>query len=482
MIRHLRFYTLVVLLFLLIFCLWTHSIDSAIYVGLVLAIAVLLTTLILSGDRLSVLGLFGTFLLTRNIFYLASNYKTLPFIDPWWSYGTAKSISVTGALPVFTPGQSFITTQLSWPSGWPLLPIDCSMLSNICGFDTFTSTLVLTQILSVVIFAGIYLLFSKLSGALGLDKRLPLLALLVYIFTPEPLFWFGMFKYEVLAIALMISFFIILFKYVNSTVTTVHDVILSIVFFLGIVLSHHFVSLIVAFYLIGLYIVYVILRIVQNVFVKQPVYNFAGRNVLLLGLAVVTMIFIWWTNYATTVLTAAGAIAGRLIELFRDIWSMSSAIQVSGWYPSVLTPTWTLNLLFVRDLLLYGSMVIGFVFLLKNFRKNSFYTFISASVLIFGALASINLITADVGFTRIIPYAMPFFAFSGGVFLIIALNAKFTEFSLTKRKIFKFVVCFCISLSCITIITGYFIGLSGSRSPHTLAIALLNGQVSVNMS
>ena len=207
-------------------------------------------------------------LFMNSVYYLATNYRMIPFWDGNWDFAVAKTFiqedeifvisgqeTSTSILPGYRPAG-----MLQKYSGWPLLHSLAFSLSRISGIDVFHVSLALPPLISITSFLFVYLIVEKARSSLGLDTMVTNFALLIYTTSAEALFWQIQFVRQNLGTMML---YVTIYTFYRSVTNVTHARkyrVLTIFFAMALVTTHHFTSFIMASFLF----VYFALQIIQE--------------------------------------------------------------------------------------------------------------------------------------------------------------------------------------------------------------------------
>jgi hypothetical protein len=375
--------------------------------------------------------------LVRSVFYV-STQNVIPFGDPYWDYAVVKIFAQANRIfvvsanvfPVEVAGQS----ELTWYSGWPLLHTLGLIFSRVTGSDPLYLNLVLPLLFGFVSLAFVYLIAEKLGRQLGLPKETIILALFIYVMTPEIIYWNMEFVRQGFALSLFTIFVYLLCVVTCSQSQTANRRYVALAFFLAlcIVVAHHFTS----FTLVMFLFLMLILTSARRLSARSKIdFPWSGKPSLL-ALAVVSLAFllVWWDSFGKVIWSTASFRLDRLMEVL-----ISSRFQFwapAGSYPAALRPGWIVALLRLRDLVLYTPAVVGLLLVWRKRTKAAAKYFIICSTV---ALAMIFFVD-DVFFAlepfRVVDLTMPLVAFLSAVLYmkirkVSELAWKLTVFSFT---------------------------------------------------
>ena len=367
-------------------------------------------------------------LFMNSVYYLATNYRIIPFWDGNWDSAVVRTFiqeeeifvisgpePPTTLLPGYRPARILPTY-----SGWPLLHSLASSLAQVSGIDAFYISLALPALISIVSFLFVYLIVERARNSLGLDTMVTNLALLIYATSAEAFFWQIQFVRQNLGTMIL---YIAIYTFFLSITKSSHSrkyVGLTIFFTMALVTTHHFTSFIMAFFLF----VYFALQTIQTRFGRikinrRALSEYRTPSIATLGIALLmsTFLFFWWNYYASTIWRQIDSTLTRFLEVLLGARQFQYLPNPS-YYPEVLKPFWATSLLMLRDALIYIPSVLGLLLIVFGKIKASQKTFVMLSSMAFGSIIIISNFTIRVETFRIFMLALPLVALLGATFLV----------------------------------------------------------------
>lgn len=365
-------------------------------------------------------------LFMNSVYYLATNYRIIPFWDGNWDFAVVKTFiqkeeifvisgqePSTSLLPGYGPARILATY-----SGWPLLHSLAFSLSQISGIDAFYIALALPPLISIISFLFVYLIVEKARRSLGLDTMVTNLALLIYATSAEALFYPIQFVQQNLGIMIL---YIAIYTFYLSTTNSTHSreyLGLTVFFTMALVTTHHFTSFIMASFLF----VYFALQIIQAHFsrikiIRRALSEYRTPAIATLGIALLmsTFLFFWWNYYSTSIWRQIDSTLTRFLTVLLGARPFVYMPNPS-YYPEVLTPLWVTSLLTLRDVLIYISSVFGLFLIMFRKTEARQKSFVMLSSLAFGLIIIIDNFTIRVEVFRVFMLALPLVALLGATF------------------------------------------------------------------
>lgn len=430
--------------------------PMAYYLVATLFVALIVAQMLTKGNRKSLVFQIALLVfLTNIVYYLATNYRIIPFWDANWDYAVAKTFIQEGNTFVIME-QEPPASILSSYSGWPLLHSLAFSFSQISGIDAFHISLGLPLLISITSFLFVYLIVEKVRRSLGLDTMVTNLALLIYATSAEALYWQIQFVRQNLGILML---FATIYAFHRSSINLTDSrkyKALAIFFAMTLVVTHHYTSFIMAsffflfsaFQIISAHARVRRTRIRSKLFLTRPAPAMAT-----LGLALLMFVFLfsWWDYFGTIIWPFVKAQITRLPRVFLGIQEFEY-MPMPAYYPKTLTPTWATSLLMLRDILTYIPAFFGFFLLLFKKTKTRHEFFVIFSTLTFGLLFVIDNFALRVETFRLFMMASPFVALLSATF--------FTRFEKKLKGIGRFLF---VTTVLIVFILASFIGLWGHR-------------------
>lgn len=394
-------------------------------VATLLAALIIAQVLTKSNSKSLVFQIALLVLFMNSVYYLATNYRIIPFWDGNWDFAVAKTFiqedeifvisgqeTPTSILPGYRPAGMLLKY-----SGWPLLHSLAFSLSQISGIDEFYVSLALPPLISITSFLFVYLIVEKARSSLGLDTMVTNFALLIYATSAEALFWQIQFVRQNLGTMML---YVTIYTFYLSVTNVTHSRkyrVLTIFFAMALVTTHHFTSFIMASFLF----VYFALQIIQEysrIRIGRKVFSaYRTPAVATLGIALLmsTFLFFWWNYFGTTIWRNIDATLTRFLEVLLSARKFEYTPN-PAYYPEILRPFWAASLLVLRDILIYIPSLFGLFLIMFRKTKTHNNSFIIFSSLTFGLLVIINNFTIRVEVFRIFMLALPLVALLGATF------------------------------------------------------------------
>lgn len=343
-----------------------------------------------SSTFLTVTGLFIFGFVIRIIYFVSTNFKVLPFGDPYSAYGllnyTLQShhISILQFQPFFIPLNSAAIY-----SQWPGFDLLSASLVEITGFTPFQVALILPSALYFVSFLLAYLILKGLITKTGLKVH-NWLTLCLTIVVSDPYFMLPLlFKYSTLATVLVLTALLLLLSFDGSRMFSL------IIVYAGLIITHSITSVfwlgLIALLVIGAFIAR------SNKLSKEShsyhfLPNFSDRAYNQLKkffLVILSLMIAWLVFSGTFVISFFKAI---LLILFQGSLFLAFQ-QVSLGNPlSSYAPVWVTQLLQIRNAFFLIALVLGTLVLLfkpKTFKDRTIATILLAITLLSAAFSFI---------------------------------------------------------------------------------------------
>ena len=399
-------------------------------------------------------------LFMNSVYYLATNYRIIPFWDANWDFAVAKTFiqedkiflisePPTSILPGYHPARILATY-----SGWPLLHSLALSLSQISGIDAFHVSLALPPLISIISFLFVYLIVEKARRSLGLDTMVTNLALLLYATSAEALFWQIQFVRQNLGtMILYVTIYTFYLSITNSTHSRKYRV-LTIFFAMALVTTHHFTSFIMASFLFLFFALQIIQEYFSRIRIGRKAFSaYRTPAITTLGMALLmsTFLFFWWNYFGTPIWRQVGYTLPRFLQVLLGARKFEY-MPNPAYYPGILKPFWATSLLVLRDTLIYIPSLFGLFLIMFRKTKTHHELFIIFSSLTFGLLVIINNFTIRVETFRIFMLALPLVALLGATF--------FTHLGKKAKGIWRLLF---VTTVLVILILASFVGLWGHR-------------------
>lgn len=370
--------------------------------------------------------LFFVYVLRCSVYFLSTDFSVLPFGDPYWDIGVVKTFLQNGNAEVINNMTNWPSSTLAWMSGWPLLHIFSVIFVSITGLSVMNSAIIVTFLFICLFFLFVYLLISLVSKNItdNITDNITLgpIAILIFATSPESLFWNIQFKYQTIAMLLMLIIYLIIFKTFSRKAKSIDLTIIMLITLFAIVIGHNLTSMAITAYLIFVVIISKIIdRFIPDFNLKNKIYT---------NLAIATFVFgfLWSLQYANFIWSSIGSVLNRLIAFFNGINSFEKVVVLAS-YPDILKPTWGIVLLIIRDLLMYIPALIGYLLLIRQLPKRNIYNYlIVISLSIYGIVLIANMAIIHIEPLRIVTYALPFLAIASALFYSQILKQRIVTY------------------------------------------------------
>ncbi|MFB3888888.1 MAG: hypothetical protein ACE14S_05305 [Candidatus Bathyarchaeia archaeon] len=441
-------------LFVIVFVLWTKLLLPYSYFASVLVFGLAVAYLILMGNRRQsfVLMLVGFVVLT-NVYAISTHYQIITFGDAYKSYGLAKTFESANSLirvPITSVSHPY-TEDLAWYSGWPFMETLAVTVSRLSGIELALVYVFLPILFSACLFLFIYLIVNRLGSSLGLGSSAKGMAMMTFIVSPEIIYYNSTLVHNTIGLLffLMVVYFLTVLLIREEHlfgVPRVKMLFLSLIVGTALIMTHHFSSFIMVSYLLGLGI----LLFLFKPWVAEQIDAARKTNLAFLGVILSAILLTWWATYASVIWLYVEAGLSRFYQAILGLGQANLFVPSSNW-PLSLTPALGVNLLLLRDALMFVPAAIGFVILLKKHRFSS-----SGLVLILSMICFSILFTFDIFFFHQDPYRI---IMMGLPFIVLCAGILFQKLHDKSHILFKLAV---ISIT-VVIISASFVGLWGHR-------------------
>ena len=415
-----------------------------------------------SVDKFSTIFLiFIVFLFLRNVPFIATHYGALAPGDVTYEYAVINTFSQMDKIFIIPP--SAFASQLTWYSSWPFLHTFSVIFADVLDIKNSLLPVILPTVFSLVGFFFVYLIADRLATGLKLNKVIVPLSLLFYAISPEAIQFGSKFVRNSLAVVFILVEFYLLHKYISHRdPRTLALIILNAI---AIVLTHHYTSFIfTAYLLVFAGLTFVLFLVSRRVKVKWIAwfskFHKEAAIIGLVGLLSAGAIFVWWNQVAVVMQALAGEAATGTMQT-----AMSGGLSPyipEGHYAESLKPHWV-NLLWVRDFIIYTPVFFGFVWLLRegfkvrgskfkfqDFKEWAAFYFLVLSFICFGVFFLFELFVSHVEPYRIVLLALPFIALCSALAYVKLLSKGRWQKWLTYAAL-------------VFVIVSGFLGLPGHR-------------------
>lgn len=366
--------------------------------------------------------IFILYILRSSVYFLSTEFAVLPFGDPYWDIGVVKTFLKSGSAEVINNMTKWPSSTLAWMSGWPLLHIFSVIFISVTGLSVMHSALLVTFFFICMFFLFVYILISLVSKRISDRATLSPIAILIFATSPESLYWNIQFKYQTIAMLLMLIVYFIIFKTFSRNAKSVGLTIVMMITLFAMVIGHNLTSMAIAAYLIFIVIISKILDyFISDLYFKNKVYTNLAIVTLLLG-------FLWSLQYVNFIWSSIGLVVNRLIAFFSGINSLEKVVVMAS-YPDILRPAWGRTLLIIRDLIMYIPALLGYLLVIKQLpKKNIFNYLVVMSLSVFGIMLIADMLIIHIEPLRIVTYALPFVALVSALFYSHILRQRIVLF------------------------------------------------------
>lgn len=301
---------------------------------------------------------------------IAVHYGAFEPGDVTYEYAVINTFAQMDRIFVIPP--SAFWSQLTAYSSWPLLHTFSLVFADILGIKNSVLPMALPTVFSFIGFLLVYLITDRLTADLELSKVVLPLSLLFYAIFPEAIHYGFKFIRNSFALVFILVELYLLHKYISRRNSRI--LALVILNAIAIVLSHHYTSFIfTAYLLVFAALTFVLVLVSRRVKVKWLAWFSKFRKeaaiIGIVGLLSAGSIFIWWSQVAAVIQPVAG---GAITGTMQTVMSAEFSPYIpEPHYAESLTPPWV-NLLWLRDFLLYIPVFFGFGWLIrKRFKVQS---------------------------------------------------------------------------------------------------------------
>ncbi|MCL0064803.1 hypothetical protein M1N84_02755 [Dehalococcoidia bacterium] len=415
-----------------LFPVWVYFLVSAL-LGIVISIF-----LLTQGHRRGFifLQLLLIAFLIRNIWYLSTHYSVMPLGDAYGQFGVMEAILQRNRAIVLPEPY-----QISMYSGWPAMQLLGVSFSYICDIEPLIVAVLFPHLFFLGIFIFAYLLLRKFEADFGVSYKVTGFALIALVVLPF-LFIPPTFKYQEMATLLLLATFYLLYR--QFSLSSAPNSVLLIITLTALVVTHHYTS---AIGLLYLFLFSIFLTIgTSKLFVSktqhgffritQPVYSFFN-----VGIIMSIFLFLWWNNYAIIIWPYVASEIERLVYVFRELRFEPFYPLVQ--YPDFLTPPWALVLLTMRNIILFTSIVLGFILIWLKKVPPRPKAFVLSSLIAAGLLFAGECFTHWILSYRTVFLFSPFVVFCFGIFYERLFEIKWKAISYVVITITIALLVFC---------------------------------------
>ena len=400
-----------IVVFFVVLSLWyKFFLPFSYYVGTISITIITIVSIIKCNSRTFLFIQLGIiFILIRCVYNVSMNFSLIPFGDGNWDYGVVKTFMADAKIYVIEQPPLLLLY-----SGWPLLHVFAMFLSSFSGIDSYTVALFLPYVIDFVLFMVVFLIFEEMRQMLGLSRFLTSIALLIYTVSPDSIFWQMQFVRQNLGVLLFAFVIYFLLRLINKRKSIRYEILLILTVF-SLVMAHHFSSVIAVSFSILFLLVSNMGRFVFKKSGELP--DPFLKKFLIITLGMLIFLLSWWNQVATMVFPYITDSINRLGLLFSGLRAFEVAPR-RALFPQLLTPSWAVSLLLVRDILVYVPTFASFFIIL--FKTTSAHSkvkfFLVYSMFSFVSLLIMDNLIFRLGTTRILSMGLPFFAFLSAFF------------------------------------------------------------------
>lgn len=442
--------------------LWHKLFLPILYYTIAILLAITIASQVTFRHSSLAIQVFLLFLFLNLIYYVATNFRIIPFWDGNWDFAVTTKFMDDGRIykiPYTDPPVNFgdyPAKILSIYSGWPLLHTLTLILSKVTGINLFLLSQLLPFLISFASFLFVYLIIEKFGSSLKLGTQAINLAILLYVTSAEALFYPMQFVQQNFGLTLFYAVLYGFYMSKHGKVDSRKYYALTLLFVIALIISHHFTSAI----MITLFFLFELVINFQRLLGEFKAKNSAWKintiptiSVFVLAIFSSVFLFLWWGwgEFATTyVWRKLSATIIRSFELFTG--TQTIIYLPSAYYPESLRPPSVILLLTIRDVFTYVLAIFGlFVVIFKARVSVNQYDRVFIILLSFatGITFILNYLFFRIEIFRILIIALPLIVLLSSTSLIYLPGKK-------KRKLIVGIVSF-------TLIFSALIGLWGHR-------------------
>jgi hypothetical protein len=293
---------------------------------------------------------------------------------------------------------------------WPGIQILGAFTTRVVGLKPLTVAIFLPWFFALLLFLSTLVLSRRLTRRFGLDPSYVPIALTVLVTSPfvgegaaAPIF-----KYQYAAAALAALLFYVFYS--GWKMDSRAWQVLAVVILSAIAVTHHYTSFFVMALMIGTLFQAKVDRLDGR---NMPVPS-GARYLVLTGLAVILG---WWIFVGVAVwqnvpLTAQAVL--RAIAVFPGQLTITQAL--GGSFYGAPTPPLGMLVLLARDIVMFGSAIVGAAYMVRRFRPSFEKTYITAAliVIVFGLGLDLAA-TFGISNLRVLAVGMPFVSIAGAI-------------------------------------------------------------------
>ena len=340
--------------------------DLSIYVAAVIILVLAIGVVFYLNDyRLSLLGVL-TFLFTIELIYpVFTHFAVLPFGDDYGQFGIASYIIQHGHLSILSQ-PPIVTLGINTYSQWPGFEFAASSFSLITGISLIQVGVAFPFALYALWILGSFILISRF---LTKESSYTLVVLALagsFTFTEIPLH----FKYDFLALDLLIILVILLLDYLKNSKSP--NIVCMILIGAGLVIIHSYTAFV---WLVTLFLVTIAVFLGSiHQFSRLHAYLGVKRNCGRLGplsLLIFSATLAWWVFIGFAVWVAEANPILSPGTLFRITFAFANPQGFFDPYLSAATIPWILSLLHLRNYAFLALIFAGTITLILRPRAVS---------------------------------------------------------------------------------------------------------------
>jgi hypothetical protein len=358
----------------MLFQAYTHQLPTlAYYLALLLFVGAIATSVFFATEPLALFGVFSFFMVIRLMFYVSTNFLVFPFGDPYGQFGVLQAFAQSSHVSVLYPGTpafdkaQYLTGALNSYSQWPGLQILTLSLARVTSLPLLQSAIALTLIFDVAWFVIAYSLIRKILQKIGLSLQNSAALCLAIVTSLASTEMPSYFKYDFPATLFLLASILLLLRVYDDydLKTRIPLTILTV----GITVTHSITSVVWILVLLPFALWSIApgiagrlpsnLRNFLRPLTRMPIYGRRSSSLPALFAFALTC-FVSWSAFYAVYLVKYSTVSFRKILTSITLGGPLSARVSSGQSGfAILTPKWMLDLLYVRDHMLLGLLVIG---------------------------------------------------------------------------------------------------------------------------
>ena len=407
---------------------YTHALPTiAYFLALGLFIVAVASSIVFGSKLLAGTGVFSFFLVIRLVFYVSTRFLVFPFGDPYGQFGVLEAFAQSSHIQILYPtihifdNTKYLANIVNQYSQWPGFQMLTLTLANTTGLPLLETAMSMTIALDVGWFAIAYCLVSKVLSRVSVNLPNPVALCLAIITslpatTPVPTY----FKYDFPAAMLMLAGILLIIRAYNDLD---HRVTAPLIFLsAAITVTHSITAFVWAAVLLSLVVWNIVRPLAESVpsffrpfFVERAVgarLRFYDSVKSLFAFMLVSVVS-WWGFYAVFMKKYL------LVSLPKTVQTISLSSLSQRVSPGqILTPSWIVQLLRLRDDALLALIITGVVIILLR------HSIVSTSYLkvLLLTIAAITLVTELSGALSFGDRAFELFAPVIGVLLLMPMT------------------------------------------------------------